>query len=121
MSTLHDSPRAERAYPSRVIDFAVFEYFVRSIPEIETHCIADDWDGSRTLALRNMATGRDELIAVPLDSGNVGFLVLPSPSRSLQRLICRRFGIDFIFDDEAHHVGFLIAETQNLMPHAVAG
>src|SRR5437899_2919402 len=85
MCDLHQTCGATRAYPSRPIDFAMFEYFVHSLPGIDVWSVADELDGSRTLALRDDETGRIELIAVPLDSGNVGFQIKPSPSRRIQR------------------------------------
>jgi hypothetical protein len=117
MCDLHVAPSTTKAYPNRPIDFEMFEYFIRSIPSIDVYATADVVDGSRTLALRDDRTGVVELIAVPLDSGNVGFLVRSSPSRRIQRLICERFGISFVFDDARHHVDFVHTETMNWEPH----
>ena len=117
MCDLHVAPSTNKAYPNRPIDFDMFEYFIRSVSSIDVYSVADVVDGSRTLALRDDRTGIVELIAVPLDSGNVGFLVRPSPSRRIQRLISERFGIQFVFDDPRHHVEFVAVETVNWEPH----
>jgi hypothetical protein len=119
MCDLHVARSALRAYPSRPIDFELFEYFVRSIPGVDVGTLADEVEQERVLALRDDRTGIIEIVAVPLDSGNVGFQVHSSPSRRIQRQICERFGIEFVFDRADHHLEFICAETSNWAPHAV--
>jgi hypothetical protein len=118
MCDLNQECGATRAYPDKPIDFRLFEYFVRSIRGVDTWSLPDPRTGERNLALCDEETGHVELIAVPLDSGNVGFHIRPSPARRLQRLIAQRFGVEFVCDDHARHLEFVAAETHNWEPHA---
>jgi hypothetical protein len=120
MCDLSQECGATRAYPDKPIDFRLFEYYVRSIPGVDLWSLADAQTGDRVLALCDEETGHVELIAVPLDSGNVGFHIRPSPALRLQQLICRRFGVELICDEHNRHVQFISAETANWQPHVAS-
>jgi len=120
MCDLNQECGATRAYPDKPIDFRLFEYFVRSIPGVDLWSLADAKSGDRILALCDEETGHVELIAVPLDSGNVGFHIKPSPARRLQGMICRRFGVELVCDEHNRHVQFISAETANWQPHVAS-
>jgi len=120
MCDLNQECGATRAYPDKPIDFRLFEYFVRSVPGVDLWSLADSKTGERVLALCDEETGHVELIAVPLDSGNVGFHIKPSPARRLQQIICRRFGVGLVCDEHDRHVQFVSAETANWQPHVTS-